>query len=165
MDFSQFTSKKYTKGTIIQFAGQKKLKTYFVEKGLLRAYQIDRNGKEHTYMFGPENWIVGDIYAIFQKQESNLFIDVLEDSDVRIIEQYDFDFEKELLQEGLHKAMNRIGVLQNRVLMLLSSSAKERYDYFLSIYPDINQRVPQKLIASYLGITPQALSRIRAKNY
>ena len=61
----------------------------------------------------------------------------------------------------LHRLLRRIGVLQKRVLMLMSASAKERYQEFTATYPSIQRRVSQKMIASYLGITPEALSRIR----
>ena len=91
------------------------------------------------------------------KEKGELFIDALEDSVVTPISKSappKSDFQK------LHK---RIGVLQKRIIMLMSAPAIERYNHFLEIYPDIVQRVPQRMIASYLGITPQALSTLRGE--
>jgi len=85
-----------------------------------------------------------------------LTIDALEDSTVRV-------FEKDLKAERVNVAplIKRLAVLQNRVMMLLSSNAIQRYEHFVETYPDIVQRVPQKMIASYLGITPEALSKVK----
>ena len=71
--------------------------------------------------------------------------------------------EKDISKQNpnLKSLFNRLAVLQKRIIMLISASAVERYEHFLQTYPDIIQRVPQKMIASYLGITPEALSRVR----
>jgi CRP-like cAMP-binding protein len=159
---SEINNISLSKGDVLQEAGQKKPKQYLVKSGLLRAYIIDEKGKEHTYMFAPADWVIGDIYAIQFQKPTTLFIDAIEDSELVSIEHDDPDsYPKEVIVEGINKLLNRIGVLQNRVLMQMSSSALERYEHFLEVYPDLTQRVPQKMIASYLGITPQALSRVR----
>ncbi len=105
-------------------------------------------------MFAPENWIItdnceGDIPC-------DLYIDAIEDSTITVTEK---DFTK--LTSDRKSLIKRINVLQKRVIMLMSSSAVERYQHFVETYPDIIQRVPQRMIASYLGITPEALSRLR----
>jgi CRP-like cAMP-binding protein len=71
--------------------------------------------------------------------------------------------EKDISKQNpnLKSLFNRLAVLQKRIIMLISASAVERYEHFLQTYPDIIQRVPQKMVASYLGITPEALSRVR----
>jgi hypothetical protein len=125
------------------------------KKGLLRSYTINDKGKEHIFMFGSEGWIVGDNVA--QEEKGELFIDALEDSVVVPISKIAPP------NSNTHKLHKRIGVLQKRIIMLMSASAIQRYNYFHEIYPDIVQRVPQKIIASYLGATPQALSTIRGK--
>ncbi len=163
MIFSKFTKKKVSKGTILQHAGDKHLKNYVVVKGLLRSYIIDSKGKEHIFMFGPEDWIVGDIYAAYQEKETQLFIDALEDSELIIPDQKLEDLTRDEMQIGISKLLNRVGVLQNRILLQMSSSALERYEHFLTLYPELQERIPQKMIASYLGITPEALSSIRSK--
>lgn len=105
-------------------------------------------------MFAPENWIItdnceGDIPC-------DLYIDAIEDSTITLTEK---DFTK--LTSDRKSLVKRINVLQKRVIMLMSSPALERYQHFVETYPDIIQRVPQRMIASYLGITPEALSRLR----
>lgn len=105
-------------------------------------------------MFAPENWIItdnceGDIPC-------DLYIDAIEDSTITVTEK---DFTK--LTSDRKSLIKGINVLQKRVIMLMSSSAVERYQHFVETYPDIIQRVPQRMIASYLGITPEALSRLR----
>ncbi|MDC0468030.1 hypothetical protein OAP07_04685 [Bacteroidia bacterium] len=86
-----------------------------------------------------------------------LFIDVIEDSVLTV------DVKNEFLNKGtnLKSLLRRLFAMQNRIIMLLSSNATDRYEHFLKTYPDITQRVPQKMVASYLGITPEALSRVR----
>lgn len=141
------------KGTILQCNGELNTKIYRVILGLLRSYIIDTKGKEHIFMFAPENWIIAD--NIPPTEPANLFIDALEDSVVEVVEKTP---QTEHHQE---KLINRITVLQKRVIQLLSSSAIERYEDFIATYPDVTQRVSQKMIASYLGITPEALSTVK----
>ncbi len=141
---------KVKKGQILQRNGDLNSKVYQVESGLLRSYSIDSKGKEHIYMFAPEGWIITD--NVSSDVPADLFIDVLEDS---VVIQRDKD---EIIVTDTEKLIKRIGVLQKRIIMLMSATAIERYEHFISTYPDIVQRVPQKLIASYLGITPEALS-------
>jgi len=141
--------------------GKSNVKSYYVVKGLLRSFFIDEHGKEHVFMFAPEGWIISDFFATFKGSNTEMFIDALEDSEVVELNQSLENLTKEELQTGLQKAFNRIGVLQNRIVMQMSSSAWDRYQYFLEMHHQLVHRVPQKMIASYLGITPQALSRIR----
>jgi CRP-like cAMP-binding protein len=143
-----------TKGQIVQRSGELNTKVFVVESGLLRSYSIDNKGKEHIYMFAPENWIIADNCDI--DIPCDLFIDAIEDSKIKVREK---NFTK-LKSEG-KPLVKRINVLQKRIIMLMSSSAVERYKHFVETYPDIIRRVPQKMIASYLGITPEALSRVK----
>ncbi|GAB5474230.1 MAG: Crp/Fnr family transcriptional regulator [Maribacter sp.] len=142
------------KGEIIQRPGDLNSKVYHVVRGLLRSYTIDAKGKEHIFMFGPEGWVVADNSPV--EVPVDLFIDALEDTIVRVVE-------KDLAKETPNVAplMRRISVLQKRVILLMSASAIERYEHFEQTYPDILQRVPQKMIASYLGMTPEALSKVK----
>lgn len=139
--------------------------TFFVDDGLLRQYSIDDKGKEHTISFAPENWFVSDRESAYFNQSSAYFIQALENSKVVMIDENFIhmlsekipsftDFNNKLLH-------NHIRHLQNRVNMLLSASAEERYLQFIDMYPDILLRVPQTMVASYLGITPESLSRVR----
>lgn len=126
-----------------------------MESGLLRSYSIDETGKEHIYMFGAEKWLVADICE--PDIPCQLFIDAIEDSVIQVATK------EELLQTtpDVRPLLRRLNKMQSRIIMLMSSSAKERYEHFVKTYPNIIQRVPLKMIASYLGITPEALSRVR----
>lgn len=148
--------KSVKKGAFIQNKGDTGTKVYLVKKGLLRSYSIDEKGKEHIFMFAPEGWIISD--TEYASTPSELFIDALEDS---IIEVRDKDSERDKVD--VEPLLKRILVLQKRVIMLMSASAIERYQHFLETYPDIIQRVPQRMVASYLGITPEALSSLKSK--
>ncbi len=141
---------------ILQSKGSLHSKTYIVESGLLRSYTIDENGKEHIFMFGPEGWIVTDYAAA--DEPCDLYIDALEDS---VLIQFEKGTE---LKIDHKKIIKRIRVLQRRIIMLMSASAIERYNHFVSTYPTIAQRVPQYMIASYLGITPEALSAAKSQH-
>lgn len=143
------------KGQILQRKGELNSKVYQVETGLLRSFSIDEKGKEHIYMFAPENWIVADSGS--PEEPSELYIDAVEDS---VILQREKDPDS---VSDTAKLLKRLEVLQKRIIMLMSASAIERYESFIETYPDIVQRVPQRMIASYLGITPEALSTVRSK--
>tara|TARA_B110000902_G_C14099894_1_gene510209 strand:+ start:178 stop:642 length:465 start_codon:yes stop_codon:yes gene_type:complete len=140
------------KGQVLQRPGDLNSKTYHVKSGLLRCYIIDEKGKEHIYMFASENWIIGD--SVPPEKPCELFIDSIEDSIV-------IQGEKEIELVEPQKLLKRLEVLQKRIIMLMSASAIERYEYFIETYADIVQRVPQKMIASFLGITPESLSTVK----
>jgi len=155
-----------SKGEILQRAGQISTKAFYVKKGLLRSYTIDQKGKEHTYMFAPEGWLVSDVESQIFKNKTVLFIDAIENSEVYVLDITKMETAMENTKDFrvmMTSLLKRVGVLQRRILALMSSSARERYESFLKVYPELSNRVPQKMIASYLGITPQALSTIRKK--
>ena len=144
------------KGQILQRKGDLNTKVYVVQSGLLRSYSVDDKGKEHVFMFAPENWIMADITPADIPAE--LFIDVIEDTIILVKEKViDADIQAESI-------FRRLKVLQTRVIMLMSSSAIERYQHFVATYPEIIQRVPQRMVASYLGITPEALSKVKGES-
>lgn len=149
---------KINKGEIIQRKDELNTKVYKVLSGLLRSYSIDEKGKEHIFLFAPENWIIADSVSVNTSAE--LFIDALEDTEVVVLKKEEVFSDNESYK--LHK---RLSVLQKRVIMLMSSSAIDRYEHFVQTYPDIVQRVPQKMIASYLGITPEALSKVKKERF
>lgn len=159
------TVKKVKKEEYLLRKGEHCKHTFFVEKGLLRQYSIDEKGKEHILSFAPENWFVTDRESTYFNQPSAYFIQALEDSQVMLIDENfvqllskkipNFtDFNNKLLH-------NHIRHLQNRINLLLSADAENRYLEFIKMYPDILLRVPQTMVASYLGITPESLSRVR----
>ena len=119
-------------------------------------------------MFAPEGWIVSDISARLGSTSYSFFIDAIEDSIVEVIDQRLFELLESIAPEARtianQKLINHIVVLQKRIIMLMSASAWERYQHFIETYPNILQRVPQRMIASYLGVTPEALSKLRGDN-
>lgn len=144
------------KGEVIQRSGEFNTKVYYVKTGLLRSYSIDNNGKENIFMFAPEGWVIADTCA--PQSESDLFIDALEDSSVVVLSK---DLERE--KQNVGALTKRLHVLQKRILMLISTNAIERYDYFIQTYPNIAQRIPQHMIASYIGVNPETLSAAKSK--
>ena len=116
--------------------------------------------------FGSEGWIISDIQSHVFNNESVLYIDCLEPSEIVILSGNEL-MAHTMLNDDLTPVINtlfkRIAMMQRRILGLMSSSARERYESFLNVYPELPNRVSQRLIASYLGITPEALSTIRRK--
>lgn len=157
---------KIKRSSILQVPGKIASKAYYVKKGLLRSYTIDENGKMHIFMFAPEGWIISDIESHTLSIETELYIDALEDSEIIQVNQITIDsftLVDKKNNQMIEKLLRRIAVLQRRVILMMSASAKQRYEHFLDTYPQLLDRVPQKMIASYLGITPEALSNIRSK--
>ena len=161
--------KEIRRKQLLQRKGDTHSKAYFVRKGLLKSYVLDEKGKEHIFMFAPENWIVTDINSVTNYGQTELFIQAIEDSEVEVIQGDAFMKLTHKLQSNsqleVQKLLKRNAVLQKRIISLMSKSAIERYEDFIATYPGIVQRVPQKLIASYLGITPQALSKTISQSY
>ena len=137
----------------------------FVSKGLLRAYTIDDKGAEHTLMLASEDWWISDLFSFLSDTPSAMHIDALEDSEIISIEKP--DLEKLYIEIPKLERLMRIlfqkafMAQQQRILASISQSAEERYTSFVKKYPSLEQRIPQTQIASYLGITPETLSRVR----
>ena len=163
----QLTIKKYKRGEMIQNAGEFTNHYYFVEEGVIRSYTIDENGKEHIIQFGTENWIISDrnISTSENEVETTYYIQAIEETKLVVINE---DL-KQLIQslnsyymESQFKLVQKnVQHLHDRIRFLLSATAKMRYQNFIKLYPTITARVPQWMIASYLGITPESLSRVR----
>lgn len=159
------TVRRYPKGAILLRPGEVCHHSFFVEKGLLRAYTIDLAGKEHIIQFAPENWFVSDRSSSYFGQPTDFFIDAIEDTTAVLLTQ-DFNDRASDISTAYRRynelaLQNHIRRQQLRINSLLGATAESRYIDFVSQYPDITQRVPQWMIASYLGITPESLSRVR----
>ncbi len=146
----------FKKGEIIQRSGEYNTRVYHVKQGLLRSYAIDQNGKENVFIFAPEGWVMADTCG--PESKSDLYIDALEDSIVIVLPK---DLERE--KQNVAALTKRLHALQNRVMMLISTNAIERYDYFIRAYPNLAQRVPQHMIASFIGVNPETLSAAKSK--
>ncbi len=106
-------------------------------------------------MFAPEHWVISD--SVPPNEPTMLFIDALEDSVVLVTEKDSGS------GPDSRKIVKRLGVLQKRIIQLMSSTALERYESFMQAYPDLSQRISQRMIASYLGVTPEALSKVKSE--
>ncbi len=142
------------KGEVLSRPNTFSHKVFFVKQGLLRSYHLDEKGKEHTFLFAPEDWVISDLTTLDQPTE--LFIEALEDSTVLVSKK-----QLDLPLSDPKKIIKRLHVMQQRIILLMSSSAIQRFEYFQSTYPNLITRVPQKMIASFLGITPEALSKVK----
>lgn len=160
-----FTPKKIRKRQYLLQEGDVCKYTAFVEKGALRSYSLDEKGNEHVVQFALEGWWIGDQYSVLTGEPSVYNIDAIEDSEVLLISNASSEamLEKVPAMEKYFRILlqNNMIAMQRRLVASLSMTAEEKYTRMLNAYPDIIQRVPQHMIASYLGITPETLSRIR----
>ncbi|MDP1764441.1 MAG: Crp/Fnr family transcriptional regulator [Sediminibacterium sp.] len=139
----------------------------YVLTGAMRAYLIDNKAQEHTVAFAIEDWWISDYNSYINQEPATLFVEALEDT---ILIQIDYNAEQ-LLMETIPKferffriiTQRSFAFLQKRILSNLSKSAHERYEEFIEKYPSIANRVPQYALASYLGFSPEFLSKIRNK--
>lgn len=157
---------KLKKGEVVQRSGEKATKAFYIKKGLLRSFTIDSKGKEHNFMFASEGWIITDVESRDFNEPALLYIECLEDSEIISIErkkQETNSYTIEQYDKMMNSLFRRIGAMQRRIILMMSAQAQERYEYFLEVYPELPNRIPQKMIASYIGITPEALSLIRGK--
>lgn len=158
---------KVRKGEILLSAGEIAKYTFKVNQGCLKSYVIDNTGKEHIIQFAPEDWLIGDMDSSTNNTPSVIYIDAIEDSEVACISTTQFKEIKELDMETLiemsTKLRNNTIANNKRIISLLSATAKDRYIDFTKTYPTLVQRLPLKLIASYIGITPEYLSELRRK--
>lgn len=139
----------------------------FIAKGCLRMYSIDESGFEHIVQFGMEDWWISDLYSFLTKTPANYSIDALEETEVLQLNKPNFDllFEHIPKFERFYRLMfqNAFIAHQNRINKNLSFTAEQRYADFLKQYPQLEQRISQKYIAAYLGMTPVFLSMLRKK--
>lgn len=137
----------------------------FIVRGCLRMYKTDDKGNTHVLQFAAENWWLSDIGSFHERKPSDLNIDALEDTMVLQIS-YDnlvFLYTKAPKFDRIFRVLveNSFVSLQKRLLQNISSTAEERYLSFTETYSHLNNRLPQTQIASFLGITPEFLSRLR----
>lgn len=138
---------------------------FYVEEGLLRFYGIDSKGKENILAFAPERWLLVDRASFYFDEPSEFYIDAIEQTRLTVLDEQFINRAAEISPQfrkyNERILQNHIRQLQKRIEQLIGASAEERYLRFVETYPDITARVPQWMIASYLGITPESLSRIR----
>ena len=162
-----FIPKKLRKKQFLLNEGEVCRNIGFVNSGCLRQYRIDSKGSEHIIQFAIKDWWVSDLHSFLSGNPATDNIDALKDTEVLLLERSAREellnacpkMEKvfRILIEANHVATNQ------RIVDSLSTTAEERYQKFIKTYPELFEQIPQNQIASYLGITPQSLSRIRKK--
>ncbi len=160
-----FSPKKLRKKQYLLQEGEVCKYMAFVEKGLLRSYNVDDKGIDHMIQFAWEGWWISDTYSFLSGEPAAYNIDAIEDAELLLISLS--HFEEMMLKVPKMERYFRI-LFQNNIISkerrLLSSitySAEDKYLKLSETNPELVQRIPQNLIASYLGITPETLSRIR----
>jgi CRP-like cAMP-binding protein len=169
------------KTTIETFLNLRKLKTKqyllqqgdhckyfsFVTKGLLKSYNMDEKGNEHISVFAWEGWWVSDMRSFFSGSEAKLNIEAIENSEVLTLSLSDYNglLEQVPVMERYFRILfqNSLSTKDLRLLNAATQTAEEKYLSLVSTNPELIQRVPQNLIASYLGLAPETISRIKQK--
>ncbi|TSJ36447.1 Crp/Fnr family transcriptional regulator [Mucilaginibacter corticis] len=140
----------------------------FVEKGCLRMYTVGEDGAEHMLRFAIENWWISDRESYNNASPSKCNIDALENCEVILIEKQDFTQLLETIPRFKHYIDGLLArsydAFQNRIIGAISYTTEEKYHHFIKKFPDIFNRVPLHMIASYLGVTRETLSRVRSQS-
>jgi CRP-like cAMP-binding protein len=169
MDFvrTQFQPATLRSGEFLQRAGAMATHAAFVASGCLRTYVIDPKGKEHIVQFAPETWWVADNVSLASGTPSDYFIDAIEDSKLLLIDAQSHEVIVEKIPgyaTALRRGLQRHAAAKDeRIVSSISASAHDRYVRFLQTYPSLATRVPQWMLASYLGVSPETVSRIRTR--
>ena len=139
----------------------------FIEKGALRQYSLDENGNESIIQFALEGWTISDLYSFVTGEIARYNIDALEDTELVLISKSSHEEMLRILPS--YETFTRLQItgayiaMQKRLTSIISSPLEERYSNFIALYPDIARRVPQHMIASYMGLKAFTLSRIRRR--
>jgi len=160
-----FTSRKVKKRQFLLQEGDVCWQLAFVNSGCLREYTVDHKGDEHIIQFAIEDWWISDFNSFLSGEPTKHNIDALENSDLLVIDKSAREnlFESVPKMERFFRLLMEANYIatHKRINQALSASAEERYLAFIQNYPKMVEQIPQNQIASYLGITPQSLSRIR----
>lgn len=164
---SKTETHQYKTKTILLNAGEVCKNSYFVNSGVLRSFNINDNIVEHVMSFACQGWWISDMYSLISQKPGNLFIEVIEDAEVVVISKEN----QEQLYNDIPKLERFFRILtenalvanQQRIMDNLSLSAEERFEKFSKKYPSLMQKVSQKQIASFIGVTPEFFSKMKAR--
>lgn len=160
-----FDVKKLQKGDYLHHEGDLIHYASFVKSGLFRTYVIDEQGVEHILQFAMAGWWTGDLGSFISGEPTTFYVEAIEDSEILRISKNSWDalMEKAPFYVDYHRKLLERGLvaIQHRLLDAYSVDAKRKYLHLLDSFPDILQRVPQYMIASYLGMSRETLSRVR----
>jgi len=164
---SKTETHQYKAKTILLNAGDICKNSYFVNWGVLRTFNINDNIVEHVMNFACQGWWISDMYSLVSQKPGNLFIEVIEDAEVVLLSKEN----QEQLYHDIPKlerffrilAENALVANQQRIMDNLSLSAEDRFEKFCKKYPSLMQKVPQKQIASFIGVTPEFFSKMKSK--
>jgi len=157
----------YKAKTVLLNAGEICRQSYFVNSGILRSFNINDNIVEHVLSFACSGWWISDMYSLLSQKPGNLFIQVIEDAEVVILSKENQEIlYKEIPQlERFFRILteNSLVANQQRLMDNLSLTAEERFEKFCKKYTNLIYSVPQKQIASYLGVTPEFFSKMKSR--
>ena len=155
------------KGEILLTAGQPCEYFYFVNDGVLRAYHLSPKGKESTLMFAMADWWITDMASFVKQAPALIYIEAVEAGEILRLHKQDMDLllDQHPKFEKCFRVLFQNAYIREQVRSIenLTLTAEERYDRFVGKYPELCSKITQKQIASYLGITPEFLSAIRAQ--
>lgn len=164
---NQFESASFKSKTMLLKPGTCGEIAYFVKKGIIRNYTVDVNATEHVLSFASTGWWIADMYSFLAGKPSHSYIEVVDDADVYIItkEKQEQLYELVPKMERFFRILieNSLIANQQRLIDKLSLTAEERYENFAKKYPDVKNCLPQKHIASYIGVTPEFFSKMKSK--
>ena len=162
-----FETKKYKKKENLQEEGHRCHHYFFVVKGCIRLFFTDNNGVEQTLQFALENWWMTDLEAFRSGRNSAYTIQAIEETDVSAITSANYELmltRYPAIEHYFRMVYERAYAASlSRIRMISRMPKEEFYDLFQSKYPDFIQRIPQKVLASFLGFTPEYLSELRKK--
>jgi CRP-like cAMP-binding protein len=156
----EFKKETFKKKQLIFSSGEENTRHYYIEKGLLRLYIIDQNGKEFNILFARERQWIGDLGT---PAATPYYLDALENSTAFSIEEHQFNKITSYYMDLAKNIRRSYVFLQQRLVSIISKTAEGNYEELLEQNPALIQRLPQYHISSYLGVTPVFLSKILAK--